>query len=125
MSGPSVLVDMNLSPDWVPFLQARGIAAEHWRDVGGAKDPDPVIMKHAALRGQIVLTHDLDFGDILAIGGASGPSVVLIRTQGTLVEDIGEQVVRLILAHADELRAGALAVFDIPRSRVRLLPLRR
>jgi predicted nuclease of predicted toxin-antitoxin system len=29
-----VLVDMKLSPDWVPVLQAAGFEALHWSKVG-------------------------------------------------------------------------------------------
>ncbi|QEG32704.1 hypothetical protein GobsT_75630 [Gemmata obscuriglobus] len=30
----SILIDLNLSPDWVPVLNADGHAAVHWSAVG-------------------------------------------------------------------------------------------
>ena len=36
----AILVDMNLSPDWVPLLRQRGWSAVHWSMVG---DPAPRI----------------------------------------------------------------------------------
>jgi predicted nuclease of predicted toxin-antitoxin system len=35
-----LLVDMNLSPHWAPFLEQRGFAAVHWSDLGAANAPD-------------------------------------------------------------------------------------
>ena len=35
-----LLVDMNLSPFWVPFLTAQGYQAVHWSTVGAANAPD-------------------------------------------------------------------------------------
>jgi predicted nuclease of predicted toxin-antitoxin system len=42
-----ILVDMNLSPDWVPFLKRNGVDALHWSMVGDLRAPDQVIMEWA------------------------------------------------------------------------------
>ena len=34
------LIDMNLSPLWVPFLGAHGFGAVHWSTVGDPRAPD-------------------------------------------------------------------------------------
>lgn len=73
-----LLVDMNLSPRWCDALRHRGIEARHWCECGAATAPDREIMAFAASGGWIVLTHDLDFGAILAASGAIGPSVSLL-----------------------------------------------
>ena len=74
------LVDMNLSPKWCAILQAEGWESVHWSDVGSATAPDHEIMQHARNEGRVVLTHDLDFGAMLAATQAKGPSVVQVRT---------------------------------------------
>ncbi len=43
----AILVDMNLSPDWVPLLRHEGWAAVHWSDVGDPCTADSVIMAWA------------------------------------------------------------------------------
>ena len=73
-----LLVDMNLSPRWVIFLGRAEIEATHWSDVGAANAKDSTIMAYARLNGLIVLTHDLDFGAILAATQGAAPSVVQI-----------------------------------------------
>lgn len=74
-----LLVDMNLSPRWVQFLQDSGFEAVHWRDIGEVTAVDSEILRAAKQEGMIVLTHDLDFGAILAASGEDGPSVIQIR----------------------------------------------
>jgi predicted nuclease of predicted toxin-antitoxin system len=43
-----LLVDMNLSPRWVPMLEAAGLEAQHWSTVGAYDAPDRVLMTYAA-----------------------------------------------------------------------------
>ena len=46
-----VLVDMNLSPSWVEFLTARGVAATHWSQVGDPRAKDSTVMEWALAGG--------------------------------------------------------------------------
>ena len=64
---PKLLVDMNLSPEWVPMLQRHGWEAVHWSDVGNPRAGDREIMDWAVAHECIVFTHDLDFGTMLAL----------------------------------------------------------
>jgi predicted nuclease of predicted toxin-antitoxin system len=79
-----ILIDMNLSPDLVEVLQNNGLDAVHWSEIGAGNAPDREIMAWAKSNDYVVLTHDLDFGTILAVTQASAPSVVQIRIQDLL-----------------------------------------
>ena len=81
-------------------------------------------MAYARAEGYVVVTHDLDFGDLLALVGGDGPSVVQIRSNDVKVENIFGRVLDGLATAADALAAGALVTIDMQRSRVRLLPLR-
>ncbi len=35
-----ILIDMNLSPEWVDYLQREGYVATHWRDIGSFEAKD-------------------------------------------------------------------------------------
>lgn len=59
-------VDVNLSPDWVKFLQDHRIDAVHWIAIGEPSAADQQIMEWARENGCIVFTHDLDFGALHA-----------------------------------------------------------
>lgn len=118
-----LLVDMNLSPLWIPFLSHHGIEAVHWSDLGAATASDTEIMDFAAAGGFVVFTHDLDFGRLLAMGQSRHPSVVQIRTQDVLPAAIGQHVVNALGAAGTHLDAGALVTIDPVQHRVRLLPI--
>jgi predicted nuclease of predicted toxin-antitoxin system len=120
-----VLVDMNLSPRWVDLLERAAMQAVHWSTVGAHNAPDQQIMAYAAAHDYVVLTHDLDFGAILAATQGEKPSVVQLRAEDVSVDAVGDQVVAALRQMALELQQGALLSIDTNRTRLRLLPLRR
>jgi predicted nuclease of predicted toxin-antitoxin system len=120
-----ILVDMNLSPAWVEALQAAGHEAVHWSTVGDPRAADETLMTWACSRGHVVLTHDLDFGALLAASRAGGPSVLQVRTQDVTVAALGPTVIRALWQYRDYLESGALVTVDESRVRARILPLTR
>lgn len=119
-----LLVDMNLSPRWVEVLRTNGIEAVHWSSVGNVRATDREIMAYAVLHQRVVLTHDLDFGAVLAASNLAAPSVVQIRSGNTDPDVIAAPLLAALRQLAPELAAGALVTVDASRSRVRVLPLR-
>jgi predicted nuclease of predicted toxin-antitoxin system len=61
-----ILIDMNLSPDWVSVLSAVGIEAIHWSTVADPRAPDHTIFAWVKEHSFVVFTNDLDLGAILA-----------------------------------------------------------
>jgi predicted nuclease of predicted toxin-antitoxin system len=114
---------MNLSTEWIALLQAAGHEAVHWSEVGDPKAPDRTLMQWATTNHYAVFTHDLDFGTMLALSGADGPSVVQVPCLNVLPEAIGSLVLSLLRTYAAEIEQGALVVADERRERVRILPL--
>jgi len=74
-----LLIDMNLSPDWVRSLGTAGIEAVHWASAGAPDAPDTDLVAYAAAKDYVVLTNDLDFSAILAATNGARPSVVQFR----------------------------------------------
>jgi predicted nuclease of predicted toxin-antitoxin system len=119
-----LLVDMNLSPQWVEALQTAGHDAVHWSQIGDPRASDPEIIAWARDHQSIVLTHDLDFTTVLALTRAEGPSVVQIRSQNIAPAAAGPAMVRVLNEYEQLLVRGAVVSVDEMRSRVRILPLR-
>jgi len=119
-----ILVDMNLSPRWVTALQAVGIEARHWSNVGAPNAPDEDILTWTAANGFVLLTNDLDFGAILAFSRANIPSVIQIRTEDLRPEVLAGRVASTLAQLAQALADGALVTIEPARERVRILPLR-
>lgn len=118
------IVDMNLSPLWCDLLRRSGWEAEHWTNVGAVNATDAQIMEWAKRNNVIVITHDLDFGAVLAAGGTTGPSVIQVRGEDPMPDAIGDIMVAAIKQFEDQLKQGAIVVVEPWRARSRILPLR-
>ena len=118
------LLDMNLAPRWAEFLQQAGMEAMHWSRLGTANATDVEIMSYALDNNYWVITHDLDFGAILAASQLDGPSVIQLRASDVSPEAIGHHVIQAIKSRKADLQAGALLTIDPGRMRLSLLPLR-
>jgi predicted nuclease of predicted toxin-antitoxin system len=118
-----ILIDMNLTPEWVEFLAAHEIESIHWSNVGDPRALDPKIMAFAQEHGFVVFTHDLDFGNILAVTHARGPSVIQARVEDPVPATIGETVVAVLNENTTHLERGALITLDPDRLRIRILPI--
>lgn len=120
-----LIIDMNLSPRWEEAMAALDIEAVHWSKIGSPTASDAEIMSYA-MRGELMLlTHDLDFGAILAATGGGGPSVVQLRADDTSPQANAASVASAMRQCEAELEAGALLTVDSARTRLTLLPLRR
>ena len=118
-----LVVDMNLSDEWVAELGQHGWSATHWSAIGDPRADDSAIMAWALANDYVVFTHDLDFGTMLALTHANGPSVLQVRGQNVLPEDMGPLVIAALRQHDAALATGALVVVDAKKSRARVLPL--
>lgn len=119
-----LLLDMNLSPEWVEFFEEHDLEAVHWATVGNPRASDPEILAWARQGEWTLFTNDLDFGRLLALTYAKGPSVLQLRGGDLLPEGVGNVVLTALRESADSLATGALVVVDADRFRVRLLPIR-
>jgi predicted nuclease of predicted toxin-antitoxin system len=90
--------------------------------VGDPRAKDRTIMDWAA-NGYIVFTHDLDFGTMLALTHATGPSVLQVRAEDVLPDHLEGVVIAALKQHEGDLASGALVVVDESKSRVRILPI--
>ena len=119
-----ILIDMNLSPSWISVFAAEGWTAKHWSMVGNPAATDKMIIDWARENGYIVMTHDLDFGILLALTREKGPSVVQIRTQNIMPESLGVRLISILEEHKVELEQGVLMTIDPIKARIRILPIK-
>ncbi len=119
-----VLIDMNLSMKWVPVFEQYGWRAVHWRNIGEPHASDSTIMAWARENGYVVFTQDLDFGTLLATTYVQKPSVIQVRIQNALPENLGPWFVGILQQHQASLESGALLTVTEDRTRVRILPFK-
>jgi predicted nuclease of predicted toxin-antitoxin system len=77
-----LLLNMNLPPELGPLLAAAGHPCRHARDIGLARAEDPEIIVAAKAGGEVIVTHDLDYGNLLAFSGEAHPWVIIFRVRG-------------------------------------------
>lgn len=116
-----LVVDMNLSTDWVSTLRAKGIEAVHWATVGSLNAGDEVIMAWASANGAIVLTRDLDFAAALVMQGRASPSIIQLRMGRVRPELHLSLVQRTLSLYRRHLEKGAIVTLEEERVRIRVL----
>lgn len=117
------IANMGISPATVTFLQNLGHTALHLDQAGMGRLPDSQILAKAYAEGYIVLTHDLDFGDLMAASGAKAPSVVIFRLRNMRPESVNHFLIQVITRFQNELERGAIITVTEGNIRVRELPI--
>ncbi len=118
------LADMGLGRSTVAFLRAQGHDAVHLREQGLQQLEDDEIVEKARAEGRVILTHDLDFGRIIAVGRASVPSVITFRLNDMRPAQVNRYLAEVLARFAERLEAGALVSVNERGIRVRSLPIK-
>jgi predicted nuclease of predicted toxin-antitoxin system len=69
------------------------------------------------------LTHDLDFGELIAASGANIPSVIIFRLRNMNPRNVNRFIKGIITEHREALEKGAIVSVTEGQVRIRLLPL--
>jgi predicted nuclease of predicted toxin-antitoxin system len=116
------LADMGVARRIVEWLRADGHDAVHLRDEGLQRLPNGEIFDKAISEGRIVLTFDLDFGEIIALSGGRRTGVVLFRLHNTRTPHVIDRLRRVLSDSAQALEQGAIIVVEESRHRTRRWP---
>ncbi|MEM7734316.1 MAG: DUF5615 family PIN-like protein [Deinococcota bacterium] len=117
------LADMGISPKTVVFLNSQGYDATHLRDSNLERLADPEVLSKARDEQRILLTHDLDFGELLAASGADLPSVIIFRLQNMRPERVNKTMLALVSSYEEVLTSGAILSITDTKVRLRKLPI--
>ncbi len=118
-----LLLDQGLPRSAVQRLAAAEIESVHVGSVGLATASDADILEYARREDLVVVTLDADFHALIALSGASAPSVVRIRIEGLDGPALAELLERVVGDVGTQLEKGALVSVTPHRVRLRRLPL--
>jgi predicted nuclease of predicted toxin-antitoxin system len=118
-----LLGDMGVSVATIRALRETGEDVTHLRDEGLGRLPDEDILAKARREGRVVVTFDLDFGDLLASGLDSLPSVIIFRLRDQTPSSVTQKLREVVRDAAEQLLAGAIIVVEDARYRIRRLPI--
>ncbi|HWD59602.1 MAG TPA: DUF5615 family PIN-like protein [Stellaceae bacterium] len=113
------LLDMNISPLVSETLRASGHDAVHARNLGSGEMSDRALFERAAAEDRVVVTFDLDFGDIAGSVGSGAPGVVLLRLRSSRRAHMLNRLMTAIATAGDALAAGAIVLVEDGRIRIR------
>jgi predicted nuclease of predicted toxin-antitoxin system len=117
------VLDMGLAQSTAEFLRSSGHDAVHLRDEGLQRLPDDEIVTKAKNEQRVVVTHDLDFGRIVALSGDSVPSIVTLRLTDMRPTAVNRALTAVLDDAAEALRRGALVTVTDGGIRIRTLPV--
>ena len=117
------LLDMGISPRTADFLTRAGHEASHLYQEGLERLPDPEILHKARVDSAVLVTHDLDFADLLSASGERLPSVIIFRLRSMRPQIVNRYLEIILNEHHEALREGAILSVTDSRIRVRALPL--
>lgn len=119
------LADMGISPRSVAYLRGLGHDAVHLHEEGLGRMPDPTILRKAHDEGRVLLTNDLDFGELMAASGAVLPSVVIFRLRDMRPEQVNGYLGEVVTGYREMLEQGVIVSVRERQIRIRVLPVER
>lgn len=117
------LADMNISPQTVGALAAEGMDIVRVSSLLPANASDESILDLARRQGRVVITQDMDFSALLALGGHDRPSLVTLRLLNTDPEVVTQRLRQVLPQMEDALRRGCAVTVEDDAVRIRQLPI--
>jgi len=118
---PKFLLDENLSPLTVKFLKDLGFDAIRITDHHGYSREDEKIAEIASRERRILLTTDLDFGEIYHFSKSESYGVWILRLTDLTVESVNKRLKQFLKSRIfSKLEPKSLVVLEDFRERVRL-----
>jgi predicted nuclease of predicted toxin-antitoxin system len=117
------LADMCVDVRIVKWLLQNGHDATHLRDQGLQRMPNGEIFEKAIREDRIIITFDLDFGEIAALTKSWRTSVILFRLKNTRTLHVIERLSSVIERFEDALKRGSMITVEETRCRMRHFPM--
>jgi len=119
------LADIGISPRVVESLRRQGYDAMHLHEQSLYGLTDAKVLDKARAEGRIVLTSDLDFGELLALSRAGLPSVIVFRLKDMRPENVQRYLTHVLASLATALDRGAIVSATERRCHLHHLPIER
>lgn len=118
-----LLLDQGLARSAAGLLRTAGIDALHVGEIGYSTATDADILQRGRDGQRIVVTLDADFHTLLALSGATTPSVIRIRIEGLRAEMLAQLLLDVLPQCDEDLEQGAAVTVQNGKIRIRRLPI--
>jgi predicted nuclease of predicted toxin-antitoxin system len=117
------LLNMNVPRQLARRLTDISNTCRHVADIGMAQASDVAIVEEARSNKETIITHDLDYGHLLAFSGEPGPSVIILRLRNTHPDKLAERITITWREIEEPLKNRAIVVLEDAAFRIRRLPI--
>lgn len=118
-----LVLDQGVPRDAAKQLRDLGYECIHVGEIGMWKAADNEILGLAAGKNAVIVTLDADFHAILAVSGASGPSLIRLRMQGLDAPNVVQLVEQVLTVYETDLRRGSLVTVKARKTACHRLPI--
>ena len=118
-----LVLDQGIPRDAAAGLRGLGHECLHVGEIGMGKAADDEIVAWSLGKNAIVVTLDADFHTILAVSGASGPSVIRLRMQVLGAPEVVELVQKVLAGFEADLKRGSLVTVKAHKITCHRLPI--
>ena len=118
-----LLADMNISPKTVASLRQQGWDVIRVSELLPVDASDGEVLELARREGRVVITQDLDFSALLALGGYDRPSLITLRLSSGDPEAVARRLLEVFSRVESALQHGCAATIEDAVVRVRKLPI--
>jgi predicted nuclease of predicted toxin-antitoxin system len=124
MNSLRFIADVHISPLTVTTLRQQGYDIVRVTDILPATTPDSEILEFARVENHIVLTQDLDFSALVALGGFIQPSLVTLRLSSAQPDVVSQRLLEVLPQLEQVLIEGSAITIADNTVRFRKLPIR-
>ena len=117
------LANMNISPLTLEDLRKLGWEIVRVSEVMDKRSKDVEILEYARSHNKVVITQDLDFSMLLAVGGYEKPSVINLRLENANPKFVTSRIIQVVSEMEKELAVGIVVSVDETSARYRNLPI--
>ena len=118
------IADMNISPQTVTALKLIGYSIFRVSETLPANSSDAFILSRSQRDNLIIITQDLDFSTLVALGGYIVPSLITIRMSDSSPEKVTARLLQVLPEVADILPLGFSITISDTYHRLRKLPFK-
>jgi predicted nuclease of predicted toxin-antitoxin system len=120
MQKPKFLLDADMPRSSAEAIRSQGFDVEDVRDLGMRYAKDQEIMDFALETGRVVITRDLDYGEILRYPQHPGAIILRLPT-GFIAKEVNEALMDFLSSAKNEILQNAIIIVELGRYRKRSL----
>ncbi len=117
------LCDMGVSLTVSKWLKSNNFDAIHLLDENFQRLSDDLIFEKAKQEDRIILTFDLDFGEILSRLKAEHSSVIIFRLENQTPINVIKHMEVILTNYSTQLMEGVVLLITEKKYRIRRLPI--